>query len=275
MAPSRSTQDQERLLSSDPSTQDSYAQNPYQPRPRPWQHGIPWILTTLFAFTTIILAVQLARGDHYQHTGDVNGIAPRFDQKIVTFQPSKEATASIGHPDQKEATNEFWQTFAPDGFGLVNLRDYSKQRYPHLAPPTEADGGYNLVDTSMAHQLHCLHSIMEAYNDLALSANKTGSHMAMGHEHHDTHLRPHILHPTRSPDGEKLHHHDHSWHLGHCFDYIRQGIMCCGDTALEGAATTFPEGLKGSDGWNAKHVCKDYGQVKDWIVGMGPGKNPP
>lgn len=119
-------------------------------------------------------------------------------------------------------------------------------------------GGYNLVDTSMAHQLHCLFSIMEAYNDLAGKVN--GTVMGVGMEHM----------PPRRRGKEEHPHHDHSWHLGHCFDYIRQGIMCCGDTALEGAATTFPDGVKGSDGWNAKHVCKDYEEVKSWIVSQGP-----
>lgn len=238
--------DHERLLSNDGAPAGSY-DGLVQPRDRPWKRSLPWILNILLAITTIILAVQLSRGDRHQHTGDVNGIAPRFAQRIVTFQPAKEATASVGHPDQKDATDAFWRTFAPDGFGLVTLPDYKPERYPDLAPPTIEPGGYNLVDTSMAHQLHCLRSIMEAYNDLA--ANKTGMHMGR----------------------RAAKHHDHSWHLGHCFDYIRQGIMCCGDTALEGAATTFPEGLKGSDGWNAKHVCKDYGQVKGWIVSMSPG----
>jgi hypothetical protein len=30
------------------------------------------------------------------------------------------------------------------------------------------------------------------------------------------------------------------WHINHCFEYIRQAIMCAGDVALEGAATRFP-----------------------------------
>jgi hypothetical protein len=60
------------------------------------------------------------------------------------------------------------------------------------------------------------------------------------------------------------------WHINHCFEYIRQAIMCAGDVALEGAATEFPEGeggedRGGSDGWDAKHVCKDYGQVYEYL----------
>lgn len=56
------------------------------------------------------------------------------------------------------------------------------------------------------------------------------------------------------------------WHLMHCFDYLRQSIMCSGDVALEGMQTTFPEAdLGGSDGWDAKHVCRDYSQVYRYL----------
>jgi hypothetical protein len=60
------------------------------------------------------------------------------------------------------------------------------------------------------------------------------------------------------------------WHINHCFEYIRQSIMCAGDVALEGAATTFPPGESGedrggSDGWDAKHVCKNYDQVYRYL----------
>ena len=46
--------------------------------------------------------------------------------------------------------------------------------------------------------------------------------------------------------------------------------MCAGDVALEGAATSFPsnengEDRGGSDGWDANHVCKDYGQVYEYL----------
>ena len=42
--------------------------------------------------------------------------------------------------------------------------------------------------------------------------------------------------------------------------------MCCGDVALEGKQTTFPEGTDGSDGWDAKHVCRDYNQVYTYLT---------
>jgi len=86
----------------------------------------------------------------------------------------------------------------------------------------------------MTHQLHCLHAIV-------------GTFAAM------TSDRPEMM-PEEGP-----------WHLAHCFEYLRQSIMCCGDVALEGQHTTFPAGLKGSDGWDAKHVCKDYGQMMEYL----------
>jgi hypothetical protein len=56
-----------------------------------------------------------------------------------------------------------------------------------------------------------------------------------------------------------------TFHLQHCFEYLRLSIMCYGDVTLEGAETTFPEGFGGSDGWDAKHICKNYGEVFDFL----------
>lgn len=232
-------QDHERLLGGEPEAGDGVRKTA-----RPWQRSLPWILNSILAVTVTILAIQLwkAPRDRYQHTGDVNGIAPRFSQKLIKFMPEPRVHASVGHPDKKQETDDFWLTFAPAGFGLLDIKDYSPHRYPEMSTPTVKQG-HNVVDTSMAHQLHCLHSIMDAFNQMAQGKSP----------HHGGH--------TRRAE-------DHSWHLGHCFDYIRQGIMCCGDTALEGAATMFPEGKEGSDGWNTLHVCKDYSEVKEWVEDM-------
>ena len=56
-----------------------------------------------------------------------------------------------------------------------------------------------------------------------------------------------------------------TFHLRHCFEYLRLSIMCCGDIALEGAQTTFPPGFPGSDGWDAQHVCRKYDEVFDYL----------
>lgn len=95
----------------------------------------------------------------------------------------------------------------------------------------------------MTHQLHCLYTVIEAYNTLKLTTEDPSANVE----------------PIKMP-----------WHINHCFEYIRQAIMCAGDVALEGAATTFPlgeggEDRGGSDGWDARHVCKDYGEVYNYL----------
>lgn len=70
-------------------------------------------------------------------------------------------------------------------------------------------------------------------------------------------------------------------HVAHCFDYVRQGIMCAGDLTIE-SAKEFPEKwLEGIsedlirekygdqkpvlvDGWGIKHQCRSYDKAKDW-----------
>lgn len=52
------------------------------------------------------------------------------------------------------------------------------------------------------------------------------------------------------------------FHIAHCFDYIRQGILCAGDSTLEGNnSATYP----GVDiPWGTKHRCKNWDAMKDW-----------
>lgn len=47
-------------------------------------------------------------------------------------------------------------------------------------------------------------------------------------------------------------------HLGHCFDYLRQAVMCAGDMTLEHAMEYKKEGIKVVDGWNTEHQCRNY-----------------
>jgi hypothetical protein len=46
-------------------------------------------------------------------------------------------------------------------------------------------------------------------------------------------------------------------HSAHCFDYIRQALMCAGDTTLEGKTEAGP-------GWGSVHECVDYDALLEW-----------
>ena len=52
----------------------------------------------------------------------------------------------------------------------------------------------------------------------------------------------------------------HEDHVMHCFDYLRQVIMCFADSTLEWA----PEGVEGTNGWGSVHLCRDYRALMDF-----------
>jgi hypothetical protein len=49
-------------------------------------------------------------------------------------------------------------------------------------------------------------------------------------------------------------------HVRHCFDYLRQTIMCAADTNLE----VLDRDTRATDGWGQERVCRDYQSVFDW-----------
>jgi hypothetical protein len=49
-------------------------------------------------------------------------------------------------------------------------------------------------------------------------------------------------------------------HIRHCFDYIRQTIMCAADTNLE----VLDHETHKTSGWGQPRICRDYGSVFNW-----------
>ncbi|KAF2733050.1 hypothetical protein EJ04DRAFT_513488 [Polyplosphaeria fusca] len=198
-----------------------------------------WIVDTALLLVILGLLVEKRwtkhRSHRYEVTGDITGFAPQFSQQIVSFKPdfrfAPENASDFFLPETKSA----WLSIVPRGLGYVGVKDPSK--YDELPKPIHDYTKKTVFTTSMTHQLHCLYTILEAYNKMSL------------------------------PTTEAI---DMPWHINHCFEYIRQGIMCAGDVALEGAATTFPSGpngedLGGSDGWDSKHVCKNYDEIYAYL----------
>ncbi|KAF2267867.1 hypothetical protein CC78DRAFT_576410 [Lojkania enalia] len=173
--------------------------------------------------------------DHqYEFAGDLTGFAPRFSQQIVSFKPDPRFVPENASAFWDQETQGAWLSIVPEGLGYVHVKDPA--RYDNLPHPIHDYPNKAVFTTSMTHQLHCLYTILDAYNKLSLSPE-----------------------PLEMP-----------WHMTHCFEYIRQAIMCAGDVALEGAATTFPDDPEqgdrgGSDGWDAKHVCKNYDEIYAYL----------
>jgi hypothetical protein len=51
-------------------------------------------------------------------------------------------------------------------------------------------------------------------------------------------------------------------HNDHCFNYLRNALMCCGDTTLEGQSRAkMFENVSGTDGTGAFHNCRNYEEI--------------
>ncbi|KAK4222122.1 hypothetical protein QBC38DRAFT_520194 [Podospora fimiseda] len=166
-------------------------------------------------------------------TGDITGFAPQISQQITTFKPDPMFVPENGSDFFSEQVKQKWLGIVPRGLGYVQINDTSQ--FNNLPTPLKFYPNSTFT-TSMTHQLHCLHAIVRVV------AAYTSDRLDMLPE-------------------------EGAWHVAHCFDYMRQSIMCAGDLALEGQQTTFPPNVKGSDGWDAKHVCKDYGQILKHLEG--------
>ncbi|KAF5876766.1 uncharacterized protein Bfra_003172 [Botrytis fragariae] len=111
---------------------------------------------------------------------------------------------------------------------------------------TKGDGGFfnhpyvkgERATLSVLHQLHCLDGIRHIYY-LNNDAATTGT--VLLDEELDLHMR-------RS-------------HMRHCIDFLRQSLMCCGDSSIE---RVNPE-LKGVTGWGTEHMCTNWEELQEWV----------
>jgi len=116
--------------------------------------------------------------------------------------------------------------------------------------PFAKDGPVYMI--SAFHQLHCLVSAISMPNPTVpttkpnrnLTSPKSYLVQSFQIAIEGTDLTQEIIH-----------------HSTHCYDYLRQSIMCAADTTLEGKSEVGP-------GWGSKHECKDYDAVVAWADEM-------
>jgi hypothetical protein len=61
---------------------------------------------------------------------------------------------------------------------------------------------------------------------------------------------------------ETAHSHMKPHHNRHCLEYLRQSIMCNGDTNIEYRVVS-ESGVKETPGWDVKR-CRDYNKIQEW-----------
>ena len=152
------------------------------------------------------------------------------------------------------ATKQHWEDLMPgeysnlsghpsltnkDGSGFIDVPDYTSHTLP---PPMHyaRNPGQEVFAIAVFHELHCLMKISEYMDKLIMKIRN----------------RDFTLH-----EGE-------IGHNDHCFNYLRNALMCCGDITLEGQASApMSKDVPGTDGTGAVHVCRNYDEIVAWAEG--------
>ncbi|KAK1751045.1 hypothetical protein QBC47DRAFT_434797 [Echria macrotheca] len=168
---------------------------------------------------------------------------PRNEGGLTVFSlPKLEATKTkLFQPDYKfwnlssSHSASAWDVLGRHGDVYIPSSQLDQFGLPR-GLETKVDG-YDSFPLSVFHQLHCLKSIRKHY--AALQS--------------DTPL-------VDSVDN----------HVDHCFDYLRQAIMCSADMTLEKARVE-PDGHRRRvDGWGTTHQCRNWGKVLEIVAERRP-----
>ncbi|KAI1417897.1 hypothetical protein F5Y13DRAFT_176707 [Hypoxylon sp. FL1857] len=153
---------------------------------------------------------------------------PKFPRKTYTFLPDPHYVRDDMLFDEHDTLHTLhnWIPLSAEARGYVQIPDYDSYDIlskPHMVAINRTSEGPAYM-MSVFHQLHCLSYIV--------------AHFQQGYA--GTELTEEVAH-----------------HSSHCFDYLRQSIICAGDTNLEGETDAGP-------GWGSKHECIDYDVLLDW-----------
>jgi hypothetical protein len=119
----------------------------------------------------------------------------------------------------------------------VFVEDYEE----YELPPGEETPWGNIYSVALFHQLHCLGQLRKYYWMLLDGVNDL-----------DQKVDTQVFEMAKELNGE------HGVHVHHCFDYLRQSLMCSGDMSMEWPRTE-PDGRRFAvDGWNVPHECKTW-----------------
>ncbi|KAL7801327.1 hypothetical protein V8C44DRAFT_370803 [Trichoderma aethiopicum] len=212
--------------------------------PRQWRFLLA-SLAVLAVFGIIELTVlgiisgQLASQNHIQPLlSELNHLVPTFPTRQVLFRTDPSATLNQQDEDSRNKTRDNWLSYMPRGNGFIDVNHTDK----YILPEPISFQGKQVYSMAVFHQLHCLYAIMDIYNNLtspALKTQRDSVQQAVSNINSDSH-----------------------GHINHCFSYLRQSLMCCGDTALEGQIPNSK--ISGTDGTGAIHMCKDFEALRSW-----------
>ncbi|KAI1124452.1 hypothetical protein F5Y10DRAFT_249326 [Nemania abortiva] len=123
-------------------------------------------------------------------------------------------------------SDDLWDSLFPEKLGFV--------KHPEVAP--------DVAGIAVFHQLHCLNMLR-----IAFFASTDGTLEEMASHDHDANHRA------------SLH------HIRHCFEYLRQSLMCLSDANLENMNYT----TQGVSGWQTERTCRNFEGLRSWANEWG------
>ncbi|RMZ67609.1 Tat pathway signal sequence [Pyrenophora seminiperda CCB06] len=163
-------------------------------------------------------------------------------------------------------TQADWEKLLPRGRGFVQF------------PGLMAKGETRAV--AVFCELRCLYDLRTSYFRTAYALSKLQyQHSLPHHQHQHSPLPSRSDHPSIPPSSpfhpnpylesllaDKKHAHGPE-HITHCFEYLRQALMCASDTNLEDTVEREVDGERRGvegDAWGTRRVCRDFEGVKEW-----------
>jgi hypothetical protein len=101
-----------------------------------------------------------------------------------------------------------------------------------LQQPALIKNGTNVYSITAFHQLHCLQMMRLAW-----------------------------LTPTELQDPVMF----SEEHIDHCYDYLRQAVMCTADSTLEGVDKGSDLGTEATNGWGVVHMCRSWDKLVEFV----------
>ncbi|KAH8805142.1 hypothetical protein F5884DRAFT_441358 [Xylogone sp. PMI_703] len=173
--------------------------------------------------------VLLAAGNKAVETGgDINGLYKTLSHSYTFLKPEEDKyIPNMTSNDNRMEVRKNWDLLMPLGSGSVLIPDY--RDHPLLGNPITDDPIRSgpLFEASWTHALHCLYYAVDSYHQLILNG-----------------------------PGEN----DNPYHAAHCFEYLRNSILCNLDMTLEGSMSTPNDKDRGQP-----HVCRNREEAIAWI----------
>lgn len=202
-----------------------------------WWHVSHGAFEVLLLCMISILAIIILSGSRSRDQElQIPTVVPKFAQTIHFTHwepdPSFVDPKMFTNPElQSRLLHDWLDRLLPSSRGFIEVPNAEEF---NLAPPRiyHSDENPKYMITAF-HQLHCVSYLIRAFSAARLRD------------------------PTFIFEDE---------HIIHCFDYLRQGIICAADSTLEGNNTS-------TDG--VHHVCNNFDALKAWATENGAKNVPP